>query len=191
MDLIAAMNNALHRKLCMWLIPELKEGVMKYLRKASDSVLRGIKSEKFHSIINNLEILLKRVYTAKKKNTEITQFHLECLLRFIKSEFLDRRIEGLKGVAEFCRKLRFSMPKQEHWTGKMMVDWISRNGILNEIFAERGHIQLIQRSPDIIKFLINEKALPEEQLELIWEATNFGTETKIEIYKVLIEFKSC
>lgn len=59
--------------------------------------------------------------------------------------------------------------------------------VLDTIFGENYHIQLIQRSQEIIKFYINEKEITEVEINQIWQATKKDQQTKMEIYKIIQE----
>ena len=49
------------------------------------------------------------------------------------------------------------------------------------------HVQIIQRSKEILKILIVEDKLSKEQLDLFWRATEFDDETRREIYNIIEE----
>lgn len=65
------------------------------------------------------------------------------------------------------------------------VELLQENEIIEEVFGKRNHIQLIQRSQDVISYLMLQEALTDKDLELIWSATSSDTQTRNEIYKVL------
>ncbi len=44
---------------------------------------------------------------------------------------------------------------------------------------------MIQRSTEIIKFLINERQLGQQEIDYIWSATQRDQQTKMEIYKII------
>lgn len=54
---------------------------------------------------------------------------------------------------------------------KQVIYRLKQSDIFEAIFGEHYHIQLIQRSSEIIKFYINEKEITEKEIDYIWQAT--------------------
>ncbi len=50
---------------------------------------------------------------------------------------------------------------------------------------DRHHLQLIQRASDVIKFLLLESQITPEELQLIWNATTFDEDVKMEVLKLV------
>ena len=68
---------------------------------------------------------------------------------------------------------------------------IKNKNVLYQMFSkQRGHLQLVQRTEELLKLLINQNALSDDELELIWSATRIDEATKLELYKVLNEISS-
>ena len=55
---------------------------------------------------------------------------------------------------------------------------------------ERGHQQMVERAEELLKLLIAEDALSEEDLALIWSATKLDETTMLEVYKLFNELSS-
>ena len=63
--------------------------------------------------------------------------------------------------------------------------------MVNLIFSkERSHLQLVQRSEELLKLLIGQGALSEEELELIWGAAKIDETIKLELYKLFNDLAS-
>lgn len=59
---------------------------------------------------------------------------------------------------------------------------------MKEVFSqERHHLQLIQRAGDVIKFLLLESEITPDELKLIWNATTFDEDVKMEVLKLVKE----
>jgi hypothetical protein len=53
----------------------------------------------------------------------------------------------------------------------MMVEWLLKHKILDLIFNQKTyHVQIIQRSDLLIKFLIEQNAFYASDLDKVWEA---------------------
>ena len=58
------------------------------------------------------------------------------------------------------------------FTSIEMARRLKQNNICNNIFGgSNQHIQLIQRSTEILKLLIQERMLQQEDIDIIWSAT--------------------
>ena len=49
---------------------------------------------------------------------------------------------------------------------------LRRMGIINLIFGDNTHYQIIHRSQDFIRFFFNEKEIKEEEIDMIWNLCN-------------------
>lgn len=57
-----------------------------------------------------------------------------------------------------------------HYIGEV-ISKIKSNKVLYQMFSkERGHLQLAQRTEELLKLLIQQNALTEDDLELVWSA---------------------
>lgn len=60
--------------------------------------------------------------------------------------------------------------------------------IFNEIYGPNSHIQLINRSKDLLELMIKEDKLSDKEMELIWQATKKGDlEGRLSILKTFKE----
>ena len=74
---------------------------------------------------------------------------------------------------------------------QFVINRLKEKKVLWQIFSkERGHLQLVSRTEELLKLLIGQEALSEEELEFIWSATNIDETTKLDLYKVFNEISS-
>lgn len=107
---------------------------------------------------------------------------LEVCLMCLKSSFLERRIQGIRDLNLVIRNNR--MFNSKTFTAKFLVEWMEDNGVFAQVFDPRKtHLQLVQRTADILKLLLQEDRLTKEVLEQFWSLA--ATEYKFEIYKVI------
>ena len=81
--------------------------------------------------------------------------------------------------------------KQTAWvTREYLVEWIRNNELLEIVFTSSyTHTQLIQRSKDIITFLLKEKQLEIHDLDTIWKSTIGEPKDRlICVYKLIQSF---
>ena len=61
-------------------------------------------------------------------------------------------------------------------------------GIIDLIFGENTHYQIIHRSQDFIRLFFNEKEIKDEEIDMIWSlCSKEGQQIKLEIYKIILE----
>ena len=66
----------------------------------------------------------------------------------------------------------------------ILIDWIKNNGVFDLIWdPKKTHMQLVQRSGEIIKAFLREDLLTEELLAMFWNLTK--SEYKLEVYKII------
>lgn len=87
----------------------------------------------------------------------------------LRSEKLEQRIQGIKEVIEQIKSTKFSVRKT--LSSRDVIAKLKEENIFQNIFGDNYHIQLIQRSLEIIKFYINEKEMTEQEIDYIWSAT--------------------
>lgn len=51
-------------------------------------------------------------------------------------------------------------------------------------------MQFVQRSEELLKLLISQDSLSNEEMELVWAATKIDENTELEIYKIFNELAS-
>lgn len=79
---------------------------------------------------------------------------MDIALLYTKSQYLERRIHGIKLLFEIVKDLKYSSASSA-LTEQHMVEWLLKNKILEIVFNPKTyHVQIVQRSDAIIKFLI-------------------------------------
>ena len=61
--------------------------------------------------------------------------------------------------------------KKQAFSSRELINSLKKHQVFNKIFGENYHIQLIQRAQELIKFLITEKELGPEEMDVIWACT--------------------
>ena len=116
----------------------------------------------------------------------IETFNLDISLLCFESNFLERKIQGLKSLLEIMKNIKYNNVK--FLNTQIINTIIEKNHLFEKIYGVNGHIELIKRSSDFLKYMINENLITSDQLDIIWASTKTGvTEVKLSIYKVLSE----
>ena len=189
MESIGRIYPMYHRDFIADFAPKVKDGVLNAIFNAPEESIRNIKKEKVEQIVNRLGDILKRVMNFEERDRTLDNLNLNIALMCLKSNFLERRIHGIKSLAESIKGLKYA--RGSKMTGELMLEWIQKNEILDIIFDQKNyHVQIIQRSKEILKFLVTEDQLSTEQLDLFWKGTSFDDESRREIYKIIEEVSS-
>ena len=99
-------------------------------------------------------------------NEEIT---LAFAMKSIKTSIFDYRLKGIKDLNEIIEK-----NKNNKEINIKLISLLKENKILNELFGANYHSQLIKSSNEIIKLLLKENSLDENDMTLIWSCTKRG-----------------
>lgn len=183
-DFCGRLSPFYHRSFCLDFIPKLIETAMEYLLNASDSQIRGFSKEKITVICGHFEALYKRLYTIQGKNEKMEQFHLAYALKCFQSQYLERRIQGLRTILDVLKTCK--SPQMRTILPEALAKWILGNRLLEGIFGPQGHVQLVQRSGEILQLLLQEDALNPKHLQLIWSVAERNDEdSKLAVYHVL------
>ena len=186
MESIGKVYPMYHREFVSKFCVDVKNAVQNSILNAPEASIRNVRKERIESIVSRLNDILKRAYTYDEREQEIEHLNLDIVLMCLKSNFLERRIQGIKSLAETLKNLKYS--KANRISSEYMLEWLEKHKILELIFDQKNyHVQIIQRSKEILKFLIVEDKLSEEQLNLFWRATEFDDETRREMYKIIDE----
>ena len=104
-------------------------------------------------------------------------------LKTIKTSIFDRRLQGIKDLNDFIEK-----NEKNKDILKRIIVLIKENKIISEIFGANYHSQIISKANEIVKLLLVENELENNDIKLIWSCTKRGDlEAKLTILKLLSE----
>jgi len=175
----------LHRDYINFLSPIMFDNISYYLKEMNQNDLRNIKKD----TIDLITKILKRYYIGKSKdsaeerNKIIENFGVAFAIKMLKTTFLEKRIQAIKTLVDLIKH-----SKEDPDKCIQVLKLIEENQIFQEIYGPNSHIQLINKSKDLLEIMLNEDRLSEAELELIWSATKKGDlEGKLTILKILKE----
>ena len=123
---------------------------------------------------------LRLGYEAEKVGLILDEYHLLLALKMVQCPYLDRR---LKGLAEIKRRIDEITPKDaavnpygglksdssQTQNIERMLDWVKRNAVLQLIFNDNAHAEMIKRGTAILLFVAKyDTNLDWGILDLIW-----------------------
>eukprot|EP01022_Parablepharisma_sp_SALTPOND_P004330 TRINITY_DN120104_c0_g1_i1.p1 TRINITY_DN120104_c0_g1~~TRINITY_DN120104_c0_g1_i1.p1 ORF type:complete len:1287 (+),score=154.13 TRINITY_DN120104_c0_g1_i1:6286-10146(+) len=191
LDLMSAPNKLYHRCYVKDKIMSFVEAVMEYMSHIPEEQLRCVTKEKLDVALMRTEDLMRRVYTAKTKGEMLIQLRMGVSISLLRAEQLERRIQAIRIIAETCKSAKSSqeaffqtnLPTAND--SMVLSSLLQVPQLIEEIFGKRSHIQLIQRSTDILKFVLLYSKITQEDFNVIWECCKQDEQSKVEIFKVI------
>ena len=162
----------------------IKTVCVNYINNLDEKQIRKLPKE-LNDLVTNL-IYQINIFLSKNNpdNTNMDiydEITLAFAMKSIKTNIFDYRLKGIKDLNDIIEK-----HKKNKDVISQIIILIKDNKILNEIFGANYHSQLITRSNEIIKLLLQENALDENDMTLIWSCTKRGDlEAKLTILKLL------
>lgn len=188
-NFVGKVSALFHKRYAKEYIAQFNSIAMQCLINSPQSNYRDFNKEKFDIVLFYLESLLKRVFSVERKNELIEDFSLEISLRSFQTPYLERKIQGLRGISDAISRVKFS--KDGDQQSQELVKWIKTHNIIEEVFGAKGHFQLVQRCGEIVVLLSNSGELSREQLEFIWSSAQKQDEDmRLSVYKMLAEINS-
>lgn len=109
----------------------------------------------------------------------------------MKLPFIQKRVTGLTDINEFCQAVLshsiqqsrdckfieieyvslFFCPFTFFLSNSYLVDWIKEKKLIEYVFGESGHPELIKRSKPILRLLAIKEELTDTHLDIMWNAS--------------------
>jgi hypothetical protein len=183
MIIIENVCKMIHREIIMKFADGLYQAMEKYSSQLCEATIRSFKKEANDQIMKALEAVMKRCYSPAKRVEMMVELIISINTALLKSDIMERRIQSLKCINELVLERMiydkvYSIPEVKAKVYKWVVD----KNIIEEVFGKRGHVQLMQRSNQVLKICF--KATDSLPLDVIWDQI-MDPHTKIEIYSSL------
>jgi len=167
-------------------VPKMRDVVFNNVLQSPDSNVRNFSKQKIDAILKAIDELLKRAYSLIEKHEMKEQFCLKVAYMSLKSNFIDKKMQGIKGFIEIIKDIRTKTFR--FLTLPNITSFIVENKIFEEIYNTSTHSQIILKSIDFFKTFISEDMLQNSQLEMLLAiAQKSDLETKESVLKLLSE----
>ncbi|CAD8206268.1 unnamed protein product [Paramecium pentaurelia] len=192
MQILNNIHEMLHKQFIINYVPALQIAVQNNILQSTDNNLRNFSAQKITDILQSLTNLLKRVYPIQKRSEIIDRFDLDIAFKCFTSDFLERKIQGLKAIQELIKRTKdlynqYGMQEyQKQAAIQKILEWLNEKKIFETLYVGSGNSHLVQRSGEFFKFLIEEKMIGIPNLKEIWNSLDKAEyENKLAIYKLL------
>ena len=186
--------------------------LMGHLRSLTDEQLKQEDRKSIQDLQNTVEILL---HAAKLPDAHrlVDEWTLALAVKCMRSQNLEKRLYGLGEIKEIIntslRKHEYHQslrereadgggpqqlpPSPSTWsTPEMIVAWLQREQLVELIFGEGLHDQVVRRCQEVLRFLALCNAFDQRLLDIVWRASLDKHESvKQAIYYVVIELSAC
>ena len=182
-SILYSSSSFFHKEFVIILGKNLHENIFSYINEMTQNELRNMKKETFDQIVKVLKFYLGLSIGIENRNEIIEKFSINFAIKMIKTTFLEKRITAVKTLVDVIKSCRNDLEKKF-----MILRLIEENKIFYEIYGPNSHIQLYNKSKDLLEIMLQEDKLSDGEMEMIWGATNKGDlEGKLTILKTLKE----
>jgi len=182
-NFIASASSLFHKEYVIILANIMKENVINYLNELNQNDLRYMKKETIELITKVLRCYLSYTLSQEERNEVVENFGLSFSLKMLKTSLLDKRISAVKTIVDLIKS-----SKNEAEKSSKILKIIEEHKIFYEIYGPNSHIQLINKSKDLLEIMLQEDKLSSGEMEIIWNGTKKGDlEGKLTILKTLKE----
>ncbi|CAD8096981.1 unnamed protein product [Paramecium sonneborni] len=152
----------LYRSFCQEYITKL-QGLRQTLLQSDDYTLRNMGREKINIILQAFKLLLDRIMSEEQRKEWILNIGLEFVLICFNCKFLDKKIIGLKLLTDLLKQAHNDQSPDQ------ILLWIEKQSIFQNLFHHSTHLQLLERTKDLIKIYLSiENAFNYNYLSIIW-----------------------
>jgi len=186
--------------------------VMGHLSSLTDEQLKQEDRKTMQDLQNTVEIML---HAAKLPDAHrlVDEWTLALAVKCMRSQNLEKRLYGLGEIKEVVntslRKHEYHEslreretngggpqqlpPSPSTWsTPETIVAWLQREQLVELIFGEGLHDQVVRRCQEVLRFLALCNAFDQRLLDIVWRASLDKHESvKQAIYSVVIELSAC
>jgi hypothetical protein len=180
---LGVSSNNFHKEYVKQIGNNLHENIFSYLNDMSQNELRNLKKETFDIITKVLKFYLGLTIGNEARNKILEKFSISFGIKMIKTTYLEKRITAIKTIIDVIKSCRGDSDKRA-----MVLKLIEDNQLFYEIYGPNSHIQLINKSKDLLEIMLKEDKLSDGEMEMIWSATKKGDlEGKLTILRTLKE----
>ncbi|KAK5577390.1 hypothetical protein RB653_002331 [Dictyostelium firmibasis] len=172
------------------IVEDLIKIVFQKILGATDEEFKNENKKDLDLIIKHLSGIVNNLQYEQNNNSALQDMiHQQSLLvslKCFKSPSLFQRNAGLNDIIRFCKSennnnnnsfMLRNQPFSIYVPPQKIVEWLKENQVVELLYGETSHIQLLQKCTDILKFLAEQKSFDRKYLDLVWSASEGKHET--------------
>jgi hypothetical protein len=141
----------LHRNYAVDFLNRLTVVLLEYVTQADELTIRNFSKERFEFVSTALTEFLKRIKPAAQRKAIIEELQLGLAIRFLQSDFLDRKLYAVTVINSLLKQSKHKGLKR---TFDELIDWIREKKVLTAIYNEKSHSELISRSAELLQYYL-------------------------------------
>eukprot|EP01127_Copromyxa_protea_P022514 TRINITY_DN8090_c0_g1_i1.p1 TRINITY_DN8090_c0_g1~~TRINITY_DN8090_c0_g1_i1.p1 ORF type:complete len:2714 (-),score=433.50 TRINITY_DN8090_c0_g1_i1:44-7879(-) len=153
-------------------VESVRKCTFSFILTLSDEEIKQLDKKAISNLVNTIKKMLDTAYEADKDNIptkRIEKFRLQLAIKLLKLPFIQKRIEGLVEITNFCKSLMDKGKDDDHWVDlEYMCQWLCGENIVEYLFGEQAHPEILKRSHPILCLLAHEGEITPKHLDLIW-----------------------
>jgi hypothetical protein len=103
------------------------------------------------------------------------------------SNYLERRISGIRDLSQLVKNNTLNSSSKT-FTTDFLIEWMVKNDVFNTIWDhKKTHLQIVQRTNEIFKFLVKDDKMDESLLRLFWSLGKADVTNQTEVFKIISE----
>lgn len=189
--IVAAPYKLYHRVYVIEKLTKFVAVAVSYMANVPKEEFRSIKKGALEEGLGWTEDLMRRVYTSKTKGELVIKLRMDVSINLLGTELLEKRIQAVRLIADTCKAAKASQECFVQDTlptandSAVLSSLLQVPQLIEEIFGKRSHIELIQRSTEILKFVLLYSKITQEEFNVIWDCCTRDEQSKVEIFKVI------
>jgi ubiquitin C-terminal hydrolase len=201
-EIVFNIHTYLHTEFTKNFIKLFIAKIFDYFRNFSvNNENRNFKKEKIESTFKKIKEIMGKVYIETDLNWEYETFCLDFCITCLNSPTLKKRLVGLKILTEIIQEISRNLPAiysssssmtssyEAHLPNQKLIETLRNANLLEIIYGSNSHLQLVEKSSDLFKALINARLFHEEEISRFYTLYKESTDINMNmaIYKILKE----
>ena len=184
MAIVSNSRMLLAKPFAQKLLPSFRDAVRTNLNNLSEEQIRDLTMQAQERVVAGITTILERLHT----NRDIAEFtelmSLDIALKCFRCQVLEKKLSGFKTILELLDGVKWN--KAGWVTSQFMVSWVQREALPSEVYASPVCVPIVERSADLMIFLVREKNMTQDHLGMVWNCSLTTDEgTRQAVYKVL------
>jgi len=167
-----------------------------YFLRLTSEEMKTVEKKHILDVIQWMKGMLIRQYGKSSKIPYIVmeKYQLNLAFQWLQLPFIQKRVAGLTEINEYCQYL--INPNQsrdiKYIDSDYVIQWIKEKKLIEYIFGDTGHPELIKRCRPILRFLAFRDEITEAHLDLMW-AASIGKHESImhEVWEIIGSMVDC
>lgn len=151
---ISTFSGVFSRRFAIVFLRDLADAVVQYLNRIDEANIRNFSKERCDNLMISLHDFYRRLLTAEERRKRFEVIKLNLSLKFINSDFLERKLHAITTITEFVKQSRSQFHQISYAD---ICEWILKNDLLRKIFNEKSHPELMSRAMDFIKLYLEDR----------------------------------